>query len=134
SDLGQPSQGPRVRDRAGELGMSRHDDRIVSWAVGKGRNLAKAENKKGAWSTVRKMLRTTLRTGERYKEYMKLSRDEQLRLKSTNGWISGAQCDGDWRNLRNVRPRDLMTLDLDYPEPFFWDLLEQGLQWVAQFE
>ena len=114
--------------------MSRHDDRIVTWAIGKGANLAKAENKKGGWSTVRKMLRTTLRTGERYKEYMKLSRDEQLRLKSTNGWISGAQCDGDWRNLRNVRPRDLMTLDLDYPQATFWDIHSMEYHWVSQFE
>jgi putative DNA primase/helicase len=114
--------------------MSRHDDRIVTWAVGKGKNLAKAENKKGAWSTVRKLLRTTLRTGERYKEYMKLSRDEQLRLKSTNGWISGAQCDGEWRNLRNVRPRDLMTLDLDHPDDDFWDIHSMEYHWVSQFE
>lgn len=111
-----------------------HERLIVSWAFGAGSNLAKAKNHKDSWGRLKKMLRTTLRTNETYKTYMSLNRDEQLRLKSTNGWVSGAQCDGEWRNLRNVKPRDLMTLDLDYPRDSFWDLLETGVQWVAQFE
>lgn len=114
--------------------MGQHDHLIVSWAVGVGKNLAKATNKKGPWSQVCAMLSKTTRTAERYSVYMKMSRDEQLRLKSTNGWISGAQCDGNWRNLRSVRPRDLMTLDLDYPNPEFWALHESGLHWSSQFE
>ena len=111
-----------------------HERLIVSWAFGAGANLAKAKNHKDSWGRLKKMLRTTLRTNETYKTYMSLNRDEQLRLKSTNGWISGAQCDGEWRNLRNVKPRDLMTLDLDYPRESFWDMLDAGVQWVAQFE
>lgn len=114
--------------------MGQHDKFIVSWAEGAGRNLAKADNKTGGWAELCKKLSSPTRTRERYKAFMAMSRDEQLRLKSTNGWISGAQCEGKWRNLRNVKPRDLMTLDLDYPNPGFLDQVEMGATPISQFE
>ncbi len=114
--------------------MGSHDRLMVSWAEGLGRNLAKAENKTGGWADLCKKLSTPAVTRERYKAFMAMSRDEQLRLKSTNGWISGAQCEGKWRNLRNVKPRDLMTLDLDYPNPGFLDQVEMGVTPISQYE
>lgn len=107
---------------------------MVSWAQGLGANLAKAKNKKGSWRQLRALMSKVLRTGENYKSYMALHRDDQLSLKSVNGWISGAQCEGEWRNLKNVLPRDLMTLDLDYPDPEFYDQYELGLTPVSQYE
>lgn len=114
--------------------MGKHDKLVVSWAEGLGRNLAKAENKTGGWADLCKKLSIPGKTRERYKAYMALNRDEQLRLKSMNGWISGAQCEGKWRNLRNVKPRDLMTLDLDYPNPGMIDQIETGLTPISEFE
>lgn len=114
--------------------MCRHDKTLFSWAVGAGANLAKAKNIKGSWGTLKRLLAVPVKTGEKHKTFMKLNRDEQLRLKSVNGWISGAQCDGEWRNLRNVKPRDIITLDFDYPADGFFDVNEVGCHWLNRFE
>jgi putative DNA primase/helicase len=111
-----------------------HDDLIVFWAEAKGRSFASARNTSGSWAFLRKKLSRPTRTRERYAAYRKMSRDDQLGLKSIDGWISGAQCEGKWRNLRNVKPRNLMTLDLDYPGLDFWDLYRLGAHWISEFE
>lgn len=122
-----------VRDRK-VLTVGQHDKLIVSWAEGAGKNLAKAENKTGSWASLIHRLSMVTRTREKHKVYMKLTKDEQLRLKSIDGWISGAQCEGKWRNLRNVKPRILMTLDLDYPAAAFRDLVEMGATPISHLE
>ncbi|WP_173089139.1 virulence-associated E family protein [Devosia sp. 1635] len=114
--------------------MENHDKTMVSYAVGAGANLGKGDNKVSSWADLVKLLSTPTKTNEKHKVYMKMSRDEQLRLKSINGWISGAQCEGGIRKLANVKPRDLMTLDLDYPWDTFWDDMVSGVHWLAGFE
>lgn len=111
-----------------------NDNFLIFWAEGAGRNLAKADNKTGGWADLCKRLSKVSRTRERYKAYMKMSKDEQLRLKSVDGWISGAQCEGKWRNLRNVKPRNLMTLDLDYPDKALWDAMALGVTPLSHLE
>lgn len=114
--------------------MANHDKLIVSYAIGKGANLGKGDNKTSSWADLRKLLSEPTKTGEKHKDYMKRGRDEQLRLKSINGWISGAQCEGGIRKLANVKPRDLMTLDCDYPWETFFPDMESGMQWLSGFE
>jgi putative DNA primase/helicase len=116
------------------LTVGKHDSLIVFWAEGAGRNLAKADNKTGSWADLRRRLSAVSRTREKFKVYMKMSKDEQLRLKSIDGWISGAQCEGKWRNLRNVKPRNLMTLDLDYPDKTLRDMVEIGATPISHLE
>lgn len=114
--------------------MTNHRDILVHYALGKGANLGKGENKVSPWSTLVKMLSVPAVTRERHKEYLKLSRDEQTRLKSRDGWISGAQCKGGIRRLANVMPRNVATFDLDYPwESFFPDMLSD-IHWLASYE
>ncbi len=114
--------------------MTQNNDLLIFWAEGAGKNYAKADNKTGSWADLRKRLSKVSRTRERYKAYMKMSKDEQLRLKSIDGWISGAQCEGKWRNLRNVKPRNLMTLDLDYPDKALRDMIELGATPISHLE
>lgn len=114
--------------------MTNHDKHMVSYAVGKGANLGKGDNKVSSWADLRKLLSEPTKTGEKHKVYMKMSRDEQLRLKSINGWISGAQCEGGIRKLANVKPRDLGTLDCDYPWESFFPDMESDMHWFSRFE
>ena len=89
---------------------------MLHWAVGSGRNFAKAQNKTGTWNQFCQLLSEPTVTGERRKVFDKMSKTEQDALKSVDGWVSGAQCEGKWRNKVNVLPRDLITLDIDYAE------------------
>lgn len=114
--------------------MANHDNVLLSWAVGRGSNLGKAENKKGSWADLRKLLSKPTVTNEKHKTYMKMSRDEQLHLKSINGWISGAQCEGNKRNLASVKPRDVGSLDCDYPWEGFFENTKDGLAFLSGYE
>lgn len=114
--------------------MSTHDKMIVSWAEGKANNLASSKNKTGSWASLRKILSSPVVTGERRKDFDKMSKDEQDVLKATNGWISGAQCKDNHRSLKNVLPRDLLTLDIDYPRANLLDLITEGFLKVSHFE
>lgn len=114
--------------------MANHRDTLVHYAIGKGANLGKAVNKVSSWGTLVKLLSKPTVTREKHKDYLKLPRDEQTRLKSVNGWISGAQCQGSLRRLANVLPRDVGTYDLDYPWDSFFPDMKSGIHWLARFE
>ncbi|WP_108398904.1 virulence-associated E family protein [Devosia submarina] len=114
--------------------MGKNDNRIVLFAQGDGRNLAKAVNKTASWAELCKLLSTPTVTAEKHKAYMAMNRDQQLHRKSVNGWISGAQCEGGYRNLRNVKSRNLITLDCDYPWDTFWPDIESGIHWLCTYE
>lgn len=114
--------------------MANHDNLLLSWAEGRGANLGKATNKKGSWADLRKLLSKPTATNEKHKVYMKMSRDEQLHLKSINGWISGAQCEGGTRNLASVKPRDVGSLDMDYPWEGYFDSVKDGMAFMSGYE
>lgn len=102
-----------------------HDGMVIGWAEGKGKNLAKSKNITKSWGTLKKMLSEPHVTPERRREFDKMTKDDQDVLKSAAGWISGAQCKDNHRNLRNILPRDLLTIDIDYaPETVLEDITE----------
>lgn len=112
----------------------RHDDYLVGWAEGKGRNLAKGKNITAAWGELKRKLSKPLVTPETRKAFDKMSKDEQDELKALPGWISGAQCKDGYRRLANVMPRDLLTLDCDYmPEGIVEDI-KLGAVAIAHYE
>lgn len=94
--------------------MSTHDKRMVGWSTGPGQNFAKVENHNGSWEQFIGMVNTAVRTNEPRHKFDKMSKDEQDRLKSVDGWICGARFANGVRNLNNILPRDLVSLDLDY--------------------
>lgn len=106
----------------------------MHWAQGSGTNFGKAKNKTGTWAEFANLLSEPTRTKETRAQFDRLSKDEQDRLKSVVGWVSGAQCKDGRRNRANVLPRDVLTLDADYAHPATPDLLEAGLLWLSSFE
>lgn len=102
------------------------DSHIIRFSLGRGKNLAKAKNKALPWKSLVKLFETPTKTGERFKEYLKLPHEEQVALKSTNGWFFRTQIDGERRNRQSGRPSDLITLDFDYATPEFLDDIKAG--------
>ncbi len=113
---------------------SKHDDLIVGWAEGRGKNLAKSKNKTASWGILKRSLKQPAVTPETRREFDKLSKDEQDHLKSINGWISGAQCKDGHRALRNILPRDLLTIDVDYAPAYLLDQIREGLTGISHWE
>lgn len=111
-----------------------HDALIIGWAEGKGINLAKSRNRTESWGTLKKMLSNPFVTPESRYQFDKMTKDEQDKLKAIDGWISGAQCKDGKRNLKNVLPRDLLTIDVDYAPESILDEITMGLTGVGQFE
>lgn len=107
---------------------------IVGWAEGKGKNLAKSKNRSEAWASLKKILRKPYVTPETRREFDKMSKEEQDKLKAINGWISGAQCKDNHRSLKNVMPRNLLTIDIDYAPDTILDDIEIGLTRISHFE
>lgn len=102
------------------------DSHIIRFSLGRGRSLAKAKNKALPWSLFCKQFKTPVKTGERFRDYLKLPHEEQVALKGTNGWFYRTQIDGERRNRSSGKPSDLITLDFDYATPEFIAKIEAG--------
>ncbi|MBL0936006.1 MAG: hypothetical protein IBJ07_14780 [Rhizobiaceae bacterium] len=111
-----------------------NDAVLVRYAEGSGNNLGKAKNLTKPWGDFRKMFENPTRTKERRKQFDKLSKADQDRLKSVDGWLIGAHVDKGKRNNRNVQPRDLLSLDIDYATTALVDQIELGLSGLSEFE
>lgn len=114
--------------------MGKNDTLLVRYAVGKSTNLAKAWNRTAPWSKFCTELSTPVKTGESRAKFDEMSKDEQDLLKAINGWISTAQCKDNKRNLKNVLPRNLLSLDLDYCEIETMEAIAAGTGPLARFE
>jgi predicted P-loop ATPase len=107
---------------------------LLHWAIGTGKNFGRATNKIGSWGNLQKLISEPTRTKEKRYQFDKLNKTDQDRLKAVEGWISGAQCDGKWRKLENVQPRDLMTLDVDYAHVDLPDDIANGDTPLSEYE
>lgn len=107
--------------------MGANDKFIIHYSEGRGRNLGKAKNKTLGWGQFRKLFEKPTRTKESFKAYMKMDHDEQVRLKSVDGWIYRTHVEAGVRNAHSGKPSDIGTLDFDYASPDFLDRIEMGL-------
>ena len=107
----------------------------LRYALGTGTNLAKAKNKTCSLASFYdSVLKTPLRTAESRRDFNALAKDDQDSLKAANGWFSGAQCEGRWRNRKNVLPRNNVTLDLDYIDSETYESLKSGTTLLGKYE
>ena len=113
---------------------SKHDNLIVGWAEGKGKNLAKSKNRTESWGALKRLLSKPFVTPEFRYQFDKMTKDEQDSLKAINGWISGAQCKDGHRAVKNILPRDLLTIDVDYAPDTILDDITLGLTGIGHYE
>ena len=106
--------------------MPRNDNHIIRFAAGTSRNFGKAVNQTKSWKTFVKDFKTPLVTSERFRDYLRMSEDDQKHLKGVAGWIYRTQVDGPVRNRGSGLPSDLITFDFDYATPDFLERLCNG--------
>jgi putative DNA primase/helicase len=102
------------------------DSHIIRYSRGTGKNFGKVKSQTKSWPAFVKFFQHPHRTAEKFREYLKLSKAEQLSKKSENGWYFRSATDGPRRNRSSALPSDLITLDFDYATPEFLKLAEDG--------
>ena len=107
--------------------MGANDKFIIHYSEGRGRNLGKAKNKTLGWAAFRKLFEQPTRTKESFKAYLKLDHEEQVRLKSVDGWVYRTHVEGGKRNAHSGKPSYIWSLDYDYATPDLLDRIEMGL-------
>ena len=92
-------------------------------AVGNSRMDKKWKNREISWEDFCKKVSVTQRTTETVEEYRKLRKGRQDNIKDVGGFVGGHLKEGRRKN-GNVLCRSMLTLDVDYGTPEFWDELK----------
>jgi putative DNA primase/helicase len=100
--------------------MTIYHDGPLDIATGRFRSEKFWKNAKTTWGALVARLRNTQRTAEPHAEYMILPKGRQDEIKDIGGFVGG-YLSGGRRKSANVLHRQLITLDLDFPESHFWD-------------
>lgn len=108
--------------------------REVRIARGRGFNLGKAKNQVLSWKAFCDLFSEPPRTNERQKAYFKLPKTEQDRLKSMDGWYLGGPVKGGRRRKNSITERDIITIDIDECAPELFQLIEDGILEIANYE
>ena len=116
------------------MAKGRSSRELVRIAEGRATSLGKAKNRTLGWGELGDTLSTPTRTKESFKAFLKLPKDEQDRLKATNGWILGGPISGDRRRKVAIRERDLLTFDCDAISPKVLRSLLNGKNPICDFE
>ncbi len=95
-------------------------DGQLTIAVGRSAKSKIWKNVKVQWSALAAKLTTENRTNETIAEFLAATREEQLQIKDVGGYVGGYLRNGR-RNPENVLSRQLLTLDVDFGYPQFWD-------------
>ncbi len=96
-------------------------------SLGKSRFETSWKNKTMSWSVLLSRLSKSQQTGETHAEYMKLSKEQQDRIKDIGGFVGGHLKDGR-RKTGFVAARQILTLDLDFPPADLWNDLMNNLE------
>ena len=96
-------------------------------STGRSRFETSWKNKTMLWSVLLSKLSKSRQTNETHAEYMKMSKEQQDRIKDIGGFVGGHLRDGR-RKTGYVTARQLLTLDLDFPPVEFWDNIIDNLE------
>lgn len=96
-------------------------------SIGKSRFETAWKNKTILWSALLLKLSKSVETPETHAEYMKMSKEQQDRIKDIGGFVGGHLKEGR-RKTGYVLARQILTLDLDFPPADFWDDLMDNLE------
>ena len=88
-------------------------DLLIS--TGRSRFETSWKNKTMSWAALLNKLSRSMETTETHAEYMKMSKEQQDKIKDIGGFVGGHLRDGR-RKTGYVTARQLLTLDLDFPD------------------
>lgn len=100
-------------------------DLLIS--TGRSRFETSWKNKTMSWAALLNKLSRSTETTETHAEYMKMSKEQQDKIKDIGGFVGGHLRDGR-RKTGYVTARQLLTLDLDFPPVEFWDNIIDNLE------
>jgi hypothetical protein len=100
-------------------------DLLIS--TGRSRFETSWKNKTMSWAALLNKLSRSMETTETHAEYMKMSKEQQDKIKDIGGFVGGHRRDGR-RKTGYVTARQLLTLDLDFPPAEFWDNIIDNLE------
>lgn len=100
-------------------------DLLIS--TGRSRFETSWKNKTMSWAALLNKLSRSVETTETHAEYMKMSKEQQDKIKDIGGFVGGHLRDGR-RKTGYVTARQLLTLDLDFPPVEFWDNIIDNLE------
>lgn len=98
-------------------------DGEVHIATFSSRMVKRGKNKSLQWSEFLDSVLTTTKTKETLQEYMKMSKDEQDRIKDVGAYVGGWLKEGS-RKAENLEHRTLLTLDADFAQPDLVDTVD----------
>lgn len=99
-------------------------DADLAISYGRSRFEKSWKNRRTTWSDLLGRLSISQKTGETHAEYMKLSKDQQDRIKDIGGFVGGRLREGKRRN-GYVDARQILTLDVDFAKKGFTRSLEE---------
>lgn len=102
-----------------------NSDLLIS--TGRSRFETSWKNKTMSWAALLNKLSRSMETTETHAEYMKMSKEQQDKIKDIGGFVGGHLRDGR-RKTGYVTARQLLTLDLDFPPAEFWDNIIDNLE------
>lgn len=89
-------------------------------ATGRSRKETHWRNREMLWSEFLKRVRNTHRTAETINEYMAEKKPRQDEIKDVGGFVGG-YVNGGRRKSGNITHRQLITLDIDFPDGNVWE-------------
>jgi len=95
-------------------------DGSIDLAIGMSAKSKIWKNKKWQWSELVTKLKEENKTNETFKEFISSTKDEQSKIKDVGGYVGGYLRNGR-RKPENIVHRQIMTLDIDFAHPDFWD-------------
>jgi putative DNA primase/helicase len=107
---------------------------LIRLAEGTSKSLGKVKNVTLSWGQLASRLNDPQRSGERVKEYQKMSVDERNKLKGANGWFLGGHCDDGRRKKSAIRERDVLTFDLDDSNVEQLEDLQMEISGISDYE
>ncbi|OUC52511.1 hypothetical protein B7939_00890 [Eggerthia catenaformis] len=95
------------------------NDKELHIATGQSRKTKTWQNRTALWSELVSDLSETVYTDETVDEYHKMSKDDQDAIKDVGGFVGGYLIKG---SRKNVKFRDIVTLDIDFGDLGVWDV------------
>ena len=116
----------KLQDRS--ISVRHNGELLVS--VGRSRFEKSWKNKRMQWSVLLSRLSRSVETPETHAEYMKMSKEQQDKLKDIGGFVGGHLRDGI-RKSGHVAGRQILTMDLDFAPKGFWEHLMDNVDFYG---
>lgn len=105
----------------------KQNQQTLNVAIAKSATEKKWKNKSMGWEQLLDRFSNTVYTHETEDEYQNMKKADRDRIKDVGGFVGGYLKNGS-RKAENVQSRQLITLDVDYPNGDVWEKVKKALK------